>query len=278
MEALSTHNFSFRRPNQNQFTIILQLTHDNLCIVRAMNLRQRLMAITSLFREMNGTTLMKDLLLCTLLMQAPVLAQADSTDNQFQLQFPKKDHLTAQQLYDVTDRTGFAKEIGQFVVLDVVVKIARDVPLVEIEKPAALAAGSKIEVLNASVISATTAASSWKTGDRLRIEGIVVGEGYSCYTIYLLNHKESKRPANAVAEPALESDKPSAEDLALVKSFIVTGTVKQAIGSFNGEGNHLDPGASFEFDLSNLPKEKIQFTRPHPQSPRTAQLRRLHSV
>ncbi len=61
--------------------------------------------------------------------------------------------------------------------------------------------------------------------------------------------------------PAADTDKPSAEDLALARNFIVTGTVKQAIGSFSGH-SFLHIGATFELDLSNLPKEKLLFTLP----------------
>lgn len=68
----------------------------------------------------------------------------------------------------------------------------------------------------------------------------------------------------AAAAPCFAADKgdePSAEDLALAKSFIVTGTVKQAIGMFSGH-SRLQVGATFELDLSNLPKEKMLFTLP----------------
>lgn len=65
----------------------------------------------------------------------------------------------------------------------------------------------------------------------------------------------------AAAKQAPEADKPTAEDLALAKGFIVKGTVKQAIGRFGGF-SELHVGATFELDLSDLPKEKIEFTLP----------------
>jgi len=221
-----------------------------------MKLLQRLIASTPLSGERIATTLLKHLLLFTILMKTLVSAHADSVNDQLKLEFPMKDHLSARQLYERTYRSeGFAEQIGQFVVLDVVVKIARDVPLVEIERPEKLEIVPKTDVLSAHVITATTEASSWKVGDRIRMEGIVAGEGYGAYTIYLLGYKGSKGLANADTEP-------SAEDLALVKSLIVKGTVKQSIGSFNGESNRLQIGSTFELDLSNLPKEKIKFTLP----------------
>jgi hypothetical protein len=176
-------------------------------------------------------------------------------DDPLKLEFPMKDHLSARQLYERTCRLGDSAQIGQFVVLDVVVKIARDVPLVDIERPEKLEVAPKTDVLSAHVINITTEASSWKVNDRIRMEGIVVGEGFGAYTIYLLGYRRNN-------ELASEATEPSVEDLALVKSLIVKGTVKQAIGSFNGESNQLQIGSTFELDLSNLPKEKIEFTLP----------------
>ena len=47
----------------------------------------------------------------------------------------------------------------------------------------------------------------------------------------------------------------------LVKGLIVTGTLKQAIGTFSSFGIP-SVGNTFEIDLTNLPKDKIVFTRP----------------
>ncbi len=71
-------------------------------------------------------------------------------------------------------------------------------------------------------------------------------------------------PSNRAAESSRQSpdsEKPSTEDLALVKGLILTGALNQAIGTFTGY-SRLDVGATFELDLSNLPKDKIEFTRP----------------
>lgn len=54
---------------------------------------------------------------------------------------------------------------------------------------------------------------------------------------------------------------PKVENADLVKGLTVTGTLKQVIGSFNSFGIP-NIGNTFEIDLSNLPKEKITFTRP----------------
>ena len=62
-------------------------------------------------------------------------------------------------------------------------------------------------------------------------------------------------PANAVPTSATSIPK----ELALLKSFTVSGTVKQSIGSFNLEGGGLKIGSTFELDLLNLPKERIDF-------------------
>lgn len=51
----------------------------------------------------------------------------------------------------------------------------------------------------------------------------------------------------------------AAKKLALLKGSSVTGTVKQSIGSFNLEGGGLTVGSTFELDLLNLPKERIDF-------------------
>ena len=108
--------------------------------------------------------------------------------DKFDLQFPKKDHLTALQLY----KSGYPaksidKAIGQFVLLDVVVTIERDVPLVDIVIPNELANGSarRAEVIRAHLINASGVSTSLKNGERLRIEGIIVDEGYGAYMIYI---------------------------------------------------------------------------------------------
>ena len=112
----------------------------------------------------------------------------DPASGEFRLKYPEKEHLTAVQLYAL----GYpAKDIdqiiGQFVLLDVVVKIARDVPLVDIVMPEELAAGSRPprSAIPAHLINAASYFSSFEKGERLRVEGIIVEEGYGAYMIYL---------------------------------------------------------------------------------------------
>src|SRR3954470_23817078 len=77
--------------------------------------------------------------------------------------------------------------VGRFVLLDVVVKIARDVPLVEIVMPEEVSAltNRRHELIAAHLVNATSFLSSSKAGERLRIEGIIVQEGFGAYFIYL---------------------------------------------------------------------------------------------
>jgi hypothetical protein len=131
---------------------------------------------------------MKPLLILTLLIAPVVVTFGDPESDKFDLRFPTKDHLTALQVYQAGNTAkAIHKTIGQFVLLDVVVTIERDVPLVEIVIPKDLAGDSAhpSNVIQAHLISATTVASSRKKGERLRIEGIIVAEGYGAYTIYL---------------------------------------------------------------------------------------------
>ncbi len=124
----------------------------------------------------------------TVLIAALGVAVGNPTSDKFDLQFPAKDHLTASRLYQFSNTAKeIDKLIGQFVLLDVVVKSERDVPLVDIVIPKELAGDSAhpTEVIQAHLISATTEGSSRKKGERLRIEGIIVDEGYGAYTIYL---------------------------------------------------------------------------------------------
>jgi hypothetical protein len=122
------------------------------------------------------------------LTERPVAAPTASAADEFVLEYPKKEHLTAQRLYeDVNTAITIHKVIGQLVLLDVIVKVEREVPLVEIEIPKELAAGAKPPhlTIQAHLITATTQAASLKKGERYRIEGVVVDEGFGAYTIYL---------------------------------------------------------------------------------------------
>jgi hypothetical protein len=122
------------------------------------------------------------------LTERPVAAAGPPAADEFVLEHPKKDHLTARQLYEETNTAiAIKKVMGQLVLLDVVVKIERNVPLVDIEIPKELAAGANPphHAIQAHLITATTQAASLKKGERYRIEGVVADEGFGAYTIYL---------------------------------------------------------------------------------------------
>ena len=117
-----------------------------------------------------------------------VSGPGDPVSDKFRLRYPEKEHLTAVQLYTPGyPAKDIDKVIGQFVLLDVVVKIARDVPLVDIVIPEELAAGSSPprSAIPAHLVNAASYFSSLEKGQRLRIEGIIVEEGYGAYMIYL---------------------------------------------------------------------------------------------
>jgi hypothetical protein len=131
---------------------------------------------------------MKPLLVLSLLIVPLLVASGVGDPDGFNLSYPAKKHWSARQLYQADGSSGAKQKIiGQFVLLDVVVVIERDVPLVEIVVPKELAEGSArpSRVIQAHLISATTVASSLKKGERHRIEGILVDEGFGAYTIYL---------------------------------------------------------------------------------------------
>ncbi|MCE9518804.1 MAG: hypothetical protein K8R87_04475, partial [Verrucomicrobia bacterium] len=58
------------------------------------------------------------------------------------------------------------------------------------------------------------------------------------------------------------TEKPEAKNAHLVKGLIVTGVLKEIIGNFPTYGP-VRVGDAFEIDLSNLPKNKIELSRPH---------------
>jgi hypothetical protein len=125
----------------------------------------------------------------------PVSMTSDFVSEEFRLAYPKKDHLKGLQLYELGyPAKAIGNIIGQLVLLDVVVVTERDVPLVEVMIPQELAGGSKPPryAIQAHLISATTQASSLKKGQRLRIEGIIVAEGYGVYTIFFAGGKQIK--------------------------------------------------------------------------------------
>lgn len=65
------------------------------------------------------------------------------------------------------------------------------------------------------------------------------------------------KPAEAVKQ---SEEPPSAEEVALVRQFTVTGRLTKVIGSFSSYGTPSEGGA-FKLDLAVLPKEKIEFIR-----------------
>lgn len=121
--------------------------------------------------------------------QAPEAAPvAPARADEFRLAYPKKEHLTARQVYELGYPAKAIDElVGRLVLLDVVIKIARDVPLVEIEMPKELPTltNPRYHTIPAHMVNATSFLSSSKEGERLRIEGIIVKEGYGAYFIYL---------------------------------------------------------------------------------------------
>ncbi len=138
---------------------------------------------------------MKPLLVLTFLIVPLLVALGVGDSDGFNLSCPAKRHWSVRQLYQA-DGSSIAKQkiIGQFVLLDVVVVIEREVPLVDIVVPKELAEGSArpSRVIQAHLISATTVASSLKKGERHRIEGIIVDEGFGAYTIYLHRAQPSR--------------------------------------------------------------------------------------
>ena len=138
---------------------------------------------------------MKPLFVFTLLVVPLLVALGVGDSDGFNLSYPAKKHWSARQLYQADGSSSAKQEvIGQFVLLDVVVVIEREVPLVEIVVPKELAEGSArpSRVIQAHLISATTMASSLKKGERHRIEGILVDEGFGAYTIYLHRAQPSR--------------------------------------------------------------------------------------
>lgn len=124
-----------------------------------------------------------------------VPAPAAPAPEEFRLRFPKKDHLSARQLYELGYPAKVIDQIiGQFVLLEVVVVMDREEPLVDIEIPRELAAGPNPPryAIPAHLINSSSFFSSCKKGERLRIEGIIVHEGYGAYMIYLENVQRIK--------------------------------------------------------------------------------------
>lgn len=54
---------------------------------------------------------------------------------------------------------------------------------------------------------------------------------------------------------------PSAQEMELVKGVVVTGTIKQVVGSFATEGPQPGVGDTFRIDLADLPRERIALVR-----------------
>ena len=77
---------------------------------------------------------------------------------------------------------GIKALMGRRVKLEVVVEIARAVPVVNIVQPGGDVAKNTI---SAHILSMGSAPGEWKHDQRLIITGIVVDQGYNAYMIYL---------------------------------------------------------------------------------------------
>ncbi len=86
---------------------------------------------------------------------------------------------------------GIETLMGQRVKLEIVVKIARAVPLVEIVRQFGGADGAKPEPILANIVSISSTPGEWKEGQQFIIKGIVVDQGSNAYSIYL---HEAQRP------------------------------------------------------------------------------------
>src|SRR5689334_15866476 len=85
-----------------------------------------------------------------------------------------KKYLSAADLYaEPNSAVGIRKFMGRLVKLDVVVKIERTVPLVEIVPPAGRAPNS---LLSAHLVTVTTQAAEMKKGEQALIKGVIVDE------------------------------------------------------------------------------------------------------
>jgi hypothetical protein len=117
---------------------------------------------------------------------------------------PRPKDLTAADLYpepkpDSDAAFDLESLLGRRVELDVVVKIAREQPLVEIVPPPEQA--GRAWRVGAHLISVTTQASSLKQGERVRIRGMIVDHGYGAYMIYLHEAKPIEQKPPAPPEP-----------------------------------------------------------------------------
>jgi hypothetical protein len=101
---------------------------------------------------------------------------------------PKEDtanesYVGAAEIYaKLNTALGIKAFMGRRVKLEVVVRIARAVPTVEIVQPGGDVAKRSI---SAHIFSVGSQTDGWKQGRRLIIKGIVVDEGFGAYMIYL---------------------------------------------------------------------------------------------
>jgi len=110
--------------------------------------------------------------------------------------FEDKEHLSSLQLYKMGYPAKALKEnVGKFVTLDVVVTVEREVPLVAITIPQELKVGENAvrHPISAHLVSASPKFHRLKKGNKVKIEGMIVNEGYGAYFIYLHNvlHREN---------------------------------------------------------------------------------------
>jgi hypothetical protein len=108
------------------------------------------------------------------------------------LRNPTKEHLTASQVYQIkTEHKSMREMIGQFVLVDLIIEIPRDVPLAIIELDGQAPDANHRIYAHLENMNHFTDQTITK-GERFRIEGILVNEGYGAYMIYLTAVKRLK--------------------------------------------------------------------------------------
>jgi hypothetical protein len=123
-----------------------------------------------------------------------LMVAGSGATGQVDKKFEGKERLSALQLYQAGQPiTAIKRTMGKLVTFDVVVSIERQTPLVEVVAPARMILKDRQpNPIKAHLVTATTIASNLKKGDQVRIEGMIVDEGFDAYTIYL--HRVVAKP------------------------------------------------------------------------------------
>jgi hypothetical protein len=115
--------------------------------------------------------------------------------------FAHREHLSTLQLYRLGHTSSAIRDnIGRFVTLDVVVTrevaAGRATPLVEIVMPPEFkkGLGTVQNPIQAHLEGSNSDLDLLRSGDRARVEGIIVNEGYGAYFIYVLSVYDRVRP------------------------------------------------------------------------------------